>query len=83
MVGTVQPIELIKTLVRGKEGVENDFLNIYFFEISIYCLTFLFSLLAAAAAKSLQLCPTLCNPTDSSPPGFPVPGILQASRPMK
>ena len=33
---------------------------------------------AAAAAKSLQLCPTLCNPTDSSPPGSPIPGILQA-----
>ena len=31
-----------------------------------------------AADKSLQLCPTLCDPTDSSPPGFPVPGILQA-----
>ena len=30
------------------------------------------------AAKSLQLCPTLCDPIDSSPPGFPVPGILQA-----
>ena len=33
---------------------------------------------AAAVAKSLQLCPTLCNPRDSSPPGFPIPGILQA-----
>ena len=33
---------------------------------------------AAAAAKSLQLCPTLCNPIDGSPPGFPIPGILQA-----
>ena len=33
---------------------------------------------AAAAAKSLQPCPTLCNPIDSSPPGSPVPGILQA-----
>ena len=33
---------------------------------------------AAAAAKSLQSCPTLCNPTDSSPSGSPVPGILQA-----
>ena len=32
----------------------------------------------AAAAKSLQSCPTLCNPKDSSPPGSPVPGILQA-----
>ena len=34
--------------------------------------------LAAAAAKSLQLCPTLCDPIDSSPPGSAVPGILQA-----
>jgi len=33
---------------------------------------------AAAAAKSLQSCPTLCDPTDGSPSGFPVPGILQA-----
>ena len=33
---------------------------------------------AAAAAKSLQLCPTLCDPIDSSPPGSSVPGILQA-----
>ena len=32
----------------------------------------------AAAAKSLQSCPTLCNPIDDSPPGSPVPGILQA-----
>ena len=35
-------------------------------------------LAAAAAAKSLQSCPTLCNPIDSSPPGSPIPGILQA-----
>ena len=34
--------------------------------------------LAAAAAKSLHLCPTLCDPIDGSPPGSPVPGILQA-----
>ena len=33
---------------------------------------------AAAAAKSLQLCPTLCDPIDGSPPDFPFPGILQA-----
>ena len=32
----------------------------------------------AAAAKSLQSCPTLCDPIDGSPPGFPVSGILQA-----
>ena len=34
--------------------------------------------LTAAAAESLQLCPTPCNPIDGSPPGSPVPGILQA-----
>ena len=41
---------------------------------------FIFSLMvvAAAAAKSLQSCPTLCDPIDGSPPGFPVPGMLQA-----
>ena len=33
---------------------------------------------AATAAKSLQSCLTLCDPIDGSPPGFPVPGILQA-----
>ena len=33
---------------------------------------------AAAAAKSLQSCPTLCDPIDGSPPGSPMPGILQA-----
>ena len=33
---------------------------------------------AAAAAKSLQSCQTLCDPTDGSPPGSPIPGILQA-----
>ena len=33
---------------------------------------------AAAAAKSLQSCQTLCDPIDGSPPGSPVPGILQA-----
>ena len=37
-----------------------------------------FKFFTAAAAKSLQLSPTLCNPIDGSPPGSPVPGILQA-----
>ena len=36
------------------------------------------SIAAATAAKLLQSCPNLCNPIDDSPPGFPVPGILQA-----
>ena len=43
--------------------------------LSFLCLH---SLAAAAAAKSLQSCPTLCDPKDGSPPGSPVPGILQA-----
>ena len=42
-------------------------------------MSLLFSMLsAAAAAKSLQSCPTLCDPIDGSLPGSPVPGILQA-----
>ena len=38
----------------------------------------LYTAAAAAAAKSLQSCPTLCDPIDGSPPGSPIPGILQA-----
>ena len=34
--------------------------------------------MAAAAAKSIQSCPTVCDPIDGSPPGSTVPGILQA-----
>ena len=37
-----------------------------------------FTAAAATAAKSLQSCPTLCDPIDGSPPGSAVPGILQA-----
>ena len=49
-----------------------DLENIIFREVSqlLYA--------AAAAAKSLQSCPTLCDPIDGSPPGSPAPGILQA-----
>ena len=45
--------------------------------MAIYSLFVLYTT-AAAAAKSLQSCPTLCDPIDGSPPGSPVPGILQA-----
>ena len=41
-------------------------------------MSLLFNMLSDAAAQSLQLCPTLCDPIDSSPPGSSVPGILQA-----
>ena len=57
----------------------------YLIQLSIICTTILINRLkmyacaaAAVAAKSLQSCPTLCNPIDGSPPGSPVPGSLQA-----
>ena len=45
--------------------------------ITYYSLSFLFAA-ATAAAKLLQSCPILCNPTEGSPPGSAIPGILQA-----
>ena len=44
----------------------------------LYSIVLVSAAAAAAAAKSLQSCPTLCDPIDGSPPGSPVPGILQA-----
>ena len=44
----------------------------------VISMTWLIAAAAAAAAKSLQSCPTLCDPIDVTPPGSPVPGILQA-----
>ena len=46
------------------------------FNIILPCVILWFT--AAAAAKSLQSCPTLCDPIDGSPPGSPIPAILQA-----
>ena len=51
---------------------------IYIYINTFFFILFLLWFIAAAAAKSLQSCPTLCNPRDGSPPGSPVPGILQA-----
>ena len=47
-------------------------------ESSISALYINYAAAAAAAAKLLQSCQTLCDPIDGSPPGSPVPGILQA-----
>ena len=44
----------------------------------LYILLYTSQDFAVAAAKSLQSCPTLCDPIDGSPPGSPVPGTLQA-----
>ena len=59
-----------------------QFLHLFFFMFLLKPLSSIVEKLlytyAAAAAKSPQLCPTLCDPIDGSPPGSPVPGILQA-----
>ena len=47
-------------------------------KLKLQCFGHLMARAAAAAAKLLQSCPTLCDPIDGSPPGSPVPGILQA-----
>ena len=48
------------------------------FQFGFLLFPFLLTVMTAAAAKSLQSCLTLCDPIDGSPPGSPVPGILQA-----
>ena len=53
----------------------------YNFKLSFLNLCTTLTLFTATAAKSLQLCLTLCDPIDSSPLGSPVPGILQARIP--
>jgi len=56
-----------------------EFLELYSrFSLVIYFIHNISNVYAAGAAKSLQLCLTLCDPIDGSPPGSPVPGILQA-----
>ena len=62
----------VGNLISGSSAFSKSSLNIWKFLVHV-----LFKL-AAAAAKSLQLCSTLCNPIDGSPPASPVPGILQA-----
>ena len=64
---------LILDLIEGKLlDFGKDLGGIAVIESSRFLFTY------AAAAKSLQSCPTLCDPIDGSPPGSPVPGILQA-----
>ena len=65
-----------------RERKDTDFISIENLneDIQKLSLGFMKGKLAAVAAKSLQSCLTLCDPTDGSPPGSPVPGILQARR---
>ena len=48
------------------------------FQLPVFCFITKRTAAAATAAKSIQSCATLCDPIDGSPPGSPVPGILQA-----
>ena len=65
---TAVPAEVCDFLNSMLSGLYID----YLFTWNAYYVT------ATTAAKSLQSCPTLCDPIDGSPPGSPVPGILQA-----
>ena len=67
-------IELPLTFVKN---LLNIYVKIYFWTSWLFIVINL-PAAAAAAAKSLQLCPTLCDPRDGSLPGSSVPGILQA-----
>ena len=61
--------------------MDNDFQFTQLFrELSekVYAVFNMYLPIAIAIAKLLQSCPTLCDPIDGSPPGFPIPGILQA-----
>jgi len=57
-----------------ERGGEGETMGRVTWKLTLPCVT-------AAAAKPLQSCPTLCDPIDSSQPGSPVPGILQARTP--
>ena len=56
----------------------NERITIFLIFLFIYFWLCWIFIAAAAAAKLLQLCLTLCDPIDGSPPDYPVPGILQA-----
>ena len=63
---------ILKDSRDARNEFENTILFVFLFSISYQ------DIAAAAAAKSLQSCPTLCNPMNCSPPGSSVHGILQA-----
>ena len=62
----------------GKDFLKSSLQTSEFLHHSVHLTQAWLKSTAAAAAKSLQSCPTLCDPTDSSPPGSAIPGILQA-----
>ena len=82
-----EAVSIIMTFRNSIQNTKVRFLHLFYSDVvvrqysnllSIILLPLQFLLAAAAAAKLLQSCPTLRDPVDSSPPGSPVPGILQA-----
>ena len=71
----VQPFQTMNSARRRLCSLEG---NLVFWLTSQFCQRSRQFSAAAAAAKSLQLCPTLCDPIDGSPPGSAIPGIPQA-----
>ena len=65
-------------MYKNKSRKNDNDCSLLWIMLQIFLLCFLIIYSSAAAAKSLQSCPTLCNPRDGSPPASSVPGILQA-----
>ena len=74
----VVSLQVVLTSWLGYRPKIFNIFSLSFLNNSCNILTLYLTRLAAAAAKLLQSCPTLCDPIDGSPPGSHVPGILQA-----
>ena len=77
--GILQARTLKWVAMPSSRDFPNPGLNLHLLPQHLHCRLILYHwATAAAAAKSLQSCPTLCDPIDGSPPRSPIPGILQA-----
>ena len=66
-----------QVLLKKKNKIFGFIIYQYYYKFTVIKTELYWHAAATAAAKSLQSCPTLCNPIDGSPPGSAVPGILQ------
>ena len=69
---------ICRSLSKSLSAIQLNPLLLLLIFLLIYCFPQTLFIISAAAAKSLQSCPTLCDPIDGSLPGSPIPGILQA-----
>ena len=72
--GSSETSSVLQNISKGMSSLQKGWVNLFYSQVSREKLS-----LHAAAAKSLQSCLTPCDPIDISPPGSPVPGILQAT----